>query len=79
MSDRCCENCRFWMTPDPTGKIGNQGMCSAFARRGYNSKSNPVAPAVKRPFWATDLTAMTTSWQGVHCATFQQKKEAPKS
>ncbi len=73
MAEQSCENCKFWCHPDPTGKIGNQGMCSALARRGYNAKSNPVGPEIKAPFWTKDLTRLTTSWEGKGCPTYKQR------
>lgn len=72
MTERQCETCRFWRSPDPTGKIGNRGLCSALADQGYK-RQTPVGPALKAPFWAENLTHLTISWEGKHCPAFEVK------
>jgi hypothetical protein len=70
--EKSCETCRYWRTPDPTGRIGNVGMCSALTQGPYVG-SIRKEPEIVAPFWTRDLTHLTTSWEGDHCRSYKRK------
>jgi hypothetical protein len=68
---RQCETCDFWVQGDIGPKnIGNVGQCRVLmTHTGGFYHTNPGTP-----FWAQNLSAQTTSWQGEKCNTWSKRK-----